>query len=135
VEWEYAARAGSTTEFPWGDSCNGKEANIDGNYPFGISTKGTYLGVTTKVGSYPPNAWGLNDTVGNVREWCLDGYDEDFYERSPLRDPRNPEAPGGGVVCRSGSWGSNGTVTRSANRYGDTPGGMYGSVGFRVVAE
>ncbi len=135
VEWEYAARAGSTTEFPWGDSCNGKEANIDGNGPFGTSTKGPDLQATTKVGSYPPNAWGLYDTVGNCAEWCLDGYEANFYPRSALRDPRNPAAPGGRVVFRSGSWNSGGTFTRSAYRNSLTPGSMVDSIGFRVVAD
>jgi len=68
VEWEYMARAGSTTPFPWGSTLNGREANIDGDYPYGTTTKGPDLQRTTTVGSYEPNAWGVYDSVGNVWE-------------------------------------------------------------------
>ncbi|MFM8477843.1 MAG: SUMF1/EgtB/PvdO family nonheme iron enzyme, partial [Planctomycetaceae bacterium] len=134
AEWEYAARAGSRTEFPWGDSCNGTEANIDGNYPFGTSQKGPYLQVTTPVGAYRPNAWGLYDTVGNVWEWCGDWYDSGYYQVSPKQDPQGPSS-GRGFLCRSGSWYFNGTGGRSGYRYYDSPDSTYNRIGFRVVAE
>jgi formylglycine-generating enzyme required for sulfatase activity len=133
AEWEYAARAGCQTEFPWGDSCNGTEANIDGNYPFGTSEKGPYLQVTKDVGSYRPNAWGLFDTVGNVWEWCGDRYDADYYRSSPKQDPTGPSS-GSGVLCRSGSWNDYGTLGRLGNRGNDSP-AYTGFTGFRVVAE
>ncbi|MCA9028578.1 MAG: SUMF1/EgtB/PvdO family nonheme iron enzyme, partial [Planctomycetaceae bacterium] len=92
AEWEYMARTESTTAYPWGDSLNGREANVDGNFPYGSSTKGPYLEVTTKVGAYEPNAFGLYDTVGNVWEWCSDWYGADYYASSPERDPRGPSS-------------------------------------------
>ena len=134
AEWEYAARAGSRTEFPWGDNCNGTEANIDGDYPFGTEKKGPDLWVTRDVGSYRPNAWGLCDTVGNVWEWCGDWYDSGYYASSPQQDPQGPTS-GSGVLCRSGSWNSDGAVARSGNRnYDDPDDSLYGT-GFRVVAQ
>ncbi|MGV2333569.1 MAG UNVERIFIED_CONTAM: formylglycine-generating enzyme family protein [Planctomycetaceae bacterium] len=134
AEWEYAARAGSQTEFPWGDSCNGPEANINGNYPFGTSEKGPYPAVTKDVGSYRPNAWGLFDTVGNVWEWCGDWYDEDYYQSSPKQDPTGPSS-GSGVLCRSGSWNDFGTFGRLGNRINFNPDFTFSNTGFRVVAE
>jgi len=124
AEWEYAARAGSTTEYPWGDSITTADANISGG-----------PGVTTEVGAYRPNAWGLYDTVGNVWEWCLDSYDEDYYSNSPTENPRGPAAAGGSVVCRSGSWGSDATYARSADRLNYNPGNTGPVIGFRIVAE
>jgi formylglycine-generating enzyme required for sulfatase activity len=91
--------------------------------------------VTTEVGKYRPNAWGLYDTVGNVREWCADNYDSDYYSSSPTDNPRGPEAAGGSVVCRSGSWYLNATVARSASRYGSNPDYTFNLIGFRIVAE
>jgi formylglycine-generating enzyme required for sulfatase activity len=134
AEWEYAARAGSRTEFPWGDSCNGTEANIDGNYPFGTSEEGPYLQVTTQVGAYRPNAWGLYDTVGNVWEWCGDRYDSGYYQVSPKQDPQGPSS-GSGFLCRSGSWSSSGANARSGNRNDSNPDYAFFFTGFRVVAE
>lgn len=79
-EWEYFARAGSTTVFPWGNSLNGTEANVDGSHPYGTTVKGPYLGRTCPVGSYQPNFWGLYDVIGNVWEWCQTPYDADAYK-------------------------------------------------------
>ena len=124
AEWEYAARAGSTTKYPWGDSITTADANIDGG-----------PGVTTEVGKYRPNAWGLYDTVGNVWEWCADNYDSDYYSSSPTDNPRGPEAAGVSVVCRSGSWFLYASDARSAHRSDYYPDYPTNSIGFRIVAE
>ncbi|MEY3174495.1 MAG: hypothetical protein RLZZ436_2409 [Planctomycetota bacterium] len=134
AEWEYAARAGTRTEFPWGDSCNGTEANINGNNPFGTDEAGPYLGVTRDVGSYRPNAWGLYDTVGNVYEWCGDWYDSGYYQASPKQDPQGPST-GSRVLCRSGSWHYFGSDARSGLRGDYNPDSTNVFIGFRVVAE
>ncbi len=124
AEWEYAARAGSTTEYPWGDSITTADANISGG-----------PGVTTEVGAYRPNAWGLYDTAGNVWEWCLDSYDADYYSSSPTENPRGPAAAGGSVVLRSGSWRSDAAYARSAIRLNLNPDFTRSGIGFRIVAE
>src|SRR5262249_50320440 len=90
AEWEYACRAGSTTAFPSGEKLASSQANFNGNYPAGNADKGPYLQKTAKVGSYPPNAWGLYDMHGNVMEWCSDWYDPDYYKNSPKQDPTGP---------------------------------------------
>ena len=90
AEWEYACRAGSSTPFHSGKSLSSKEANFNGNFPYGGAEKGPYLRRTTKVGSYKPNAWGLYDMHGNVQEWCSDFYDPDYYKTGPKTDPKGP---------------------------------------------
>ncbi len=75
AEWEYACRAGTTSPFHFGSSLNGSDANANGSFPYGNSTKGPYLQRTCRVGSYAGNAWGLRDMHGNVWEWCQDSWD------------------------------------------------------------
>jgi formylglycine-generating enzyme required for sulfatase activity len=72
AQWEYACRAGSTTPFHFGETLITELANYDGNYIYGQGPKGIFRQQTTDVGSFPANAWGLQDMHGNVMEWCLD---------------------------------------------------------------
>jgi formylglycine-generating enzyme required for sulfatase activity len=76
AEWEYACRGGRSQPFGIGDghSLSSREANFDGNFPFG-GAKGVRLDKTSRVGSYAANALGLYDMHGNVWEWCADVYD------------------------------------------------------------
>jgi formylglycine-generating enzyme required for sulfatase activity len=132
AEWEYACRAGTTTAFHFGVSCNGSEANCDGSLPFMTPEKGTSLASTTRVRSYPPNAWGLFDMHGNVSEWCGDWYDADYYSGSPPKDPKGPKT-GRYRVIRGGCWCDRAVSCRSADRDRTRPDNRTDKTGFRVV--
>lgn len=133
AEWEYACRAGSTTPTSVGAEITSSQANFDGNYPYGTSTTGTFLGKPQEVGSYEPNAWGLYDLHGNVWEWCSDWYAADYYSNSESEDPQGPDN-GISHVIRGGSWYNFGYVLRSAYRSEFTPPLEANIYGFRVVA-
>jgi formylglycine-generating enzyme required for sulfatase activity len=132
AEWEYACRGGVALPFSSGITLTSREANFNGNYPYGIAARGPYLERTTKVGSYPPNPFGLFDMHGNVWEWCLDFYDRTFYRNSPRENPLGPET-GSQRVVRGGSCFNIGRFCRSAYRLGIAPGNRNLDVGIRVV--
>ncbi len=128
AEWEYACRAGSTTEYYWG-------SNIKDDYLWhGFNSKGK----THSVGGKLPNSWGLYDMNGNVAEWCMDWYDQDYYKVSPTI---NPKGPSSGVyrVVRGGSWENNLTIGvidfifRSSYRSHKYPEYKDNKSGFRLV--
>ena len=78
AEWEYAACGGLTNQnYPWRDTSDNTKANYNRN-----------VGDTTRVGSYPANGYNLYDMAGNVWEWCLDLYDDDFFFATPRKNPR-----------------------------------------------
>jgi len=86
--------------------------------------------MTTLVGQYKPNAWGLYDMHGNVWEWCQDWYGA--YTGGTALDPQGP-ANGQLRVFRGGSWRDGDRYCRSADRYFADPGSRFVDVGFRVV--
>ncbi len=118
AQWEYACRAGAKTAFSFGDSLSSREANFDGNHPYGDAEEGVSPEKTSAVGSYPANAWGFHDLHGNVWEWCQDWYGQ--YPNGPVRDPVGP-AVGSRRVFRGGSWFNVAQYLRSANRYWREP--------------
>ena len=135
AEWEKAARGGLVgKKYPWGDSPpDSSKANYDDN-----------VGDTTPVGSYPPNGCGLYNMGGNVWEWCLDAYDENFYQNSPRRNPiagadsivnviNNFTNVKNSRVVRGGSWGSGPKSLRVANRSWLGPSYSINSYGFRCA--
>lgn len=134
AEWEYMARAGSTTAYPWGDLVNGMKANIDGNYSAGTTKRRPPLRKTVNVGSYQPNAWGLYDTVGNAYELCSDWYNADYYSHSPTTNPTGP-ASGGTHVIRGGSCLDDEVAACSSCRIFWNSSLGSPAIGFRVVAE
>ncbi|MBK8979177.1 MAG: SUMF1/EgtB/PvdO family nonheme iron enzyme [Planctomycetes bacterium] len=130
VEWEYAARAGATTRFPWGDSV--AELRTRAN------TYGDGDGhlVSAPVGSFPPNGFGLYDMIGNVWEWCASGYDSQEYARyagGARPDVMTDPAPGAPRVLRGGSWYLDESYCRVSFRYRRAPTASNEGSGFRVA--
>jgi formylglycine-generating enzyme required for sulfatase activity len=143
AEWEYACRAGTASTFSVGDALASTQANFNGNFPYGGAEKGPFLRRTVKIGSYPPNAWGLYDMHGNVLQWCNDWHDPNYYKKSPKENPKGPEngvvATGFRsdffVVVRGGCWLDEGRACRSARRFRLQPSEPYRWTGFRVVCD
>ena len=129
AEWEYAARAGSTTQYGWGDSIGNNRANCQDCGSQWDS------GLTAPVGSFQANAWGLHDLHGNVYEWVQDCWNDSY-----LGAPADGSAWKSGNclrrVIRGGSWNSESWYLRSAYRGGGprtyTPGVL---IGFRLAQD
>ncbi len=131
AEWEYAARAGTTTPFAFGDCLSTGQANYDGNNPMPGCSKGEYRQTTVPADSFSPNKWGLYNMHGNVWEWCQDWYGD--YPSGSVTDPKGPGSSSARVF-RGGSWGSLAGYCRSALRNYRVPSNRHGHVGFRLVA-
>ena len=129
AEWEYAARAGTTTPFWWGSSISTNQANYDGNYTYGGS-KGEYRQKTLAVDSFAPNRWGLYNVHGNVWEWVQDCWSA--YNGAPSDGSAQTTGDCGRRVLRGGSWSNLPRDLRSAIRDGNSPSGRNYLVGFRV---
>lgn len=133
AEWEYAARAGTTSPFAFGDRADDSKGNFRGVYPVDVDRRGSgadHYG-TMPVGSYGPNAFGLHDTHGNVAEWTLDMYNGRLNGGS-LTDPR-PREEGRRIAVRGGSWEDFATRVRCAARDEIRPDTKSNAIGFRVV--
>jgi formylglycine-generating enzyme required for sulfatase activity len=131
AEWEFAARAGTTTPFPTGRTITTDQANFDGNYTYGGSAKGQRRRKTVEVGSFPPNAFGLHDLHGNVWEWVQDCYNG--YAGAPTNGSAVTSADCARRVLRGGSWYLEPGLLRSASRNAGTPDGSNIDIGFRLA--
>jgi formylglycine-generating enzyme required for sulfatase activity len=124
AEWEYACRAGNSTLWPFGD-----DPDMLGEYAWYDKDS---AGKTHAAGQKRANSWGLHDMLGNVWEWCADGYDAKYYASSPPADPTG--ATEASVrVHRGGSWLSAPRYARSATRHGSAPGSRISPLGFRLA--
>jgi formylglycine-generating enzyme required for sulfatase activity/flavodoxin len=130
AEWEYAARAGTTTPFYTGGNITTRQANWYGTYPYSDGTAGEARQRTVVVDSFAANPWGLYDISGNVWEWCWDWYSE--YDTSAQTDPTGP-ASGVYKIHRGGGWNDFGRHLRLAYRAAFTPVNHMYNIGFRVV--
>ena len=123
AEWEYAARAGTTTPYAFGQKISSKQANFD-----------FHNKQTQPVGRYPANGFGLYDMHGNVWEWVSDFYQKDWYRHSPSDNPQGPTS-GTSRVFRGGSWMYRAIELRSSERNAYAPDFRSRNVGFRLVRE
>jgi formylglycine-generating enzyme required for sulfatase activity len=132
AEWEYAARAGTTTPFWAGRCIHTDQVNYYGHHDYhGCGAKtGVFRGETMEVGSLPANPWYLHEVHGNVWEWVQDGWHNN-YRGAPV-DGRAWETGGGlGRVLRGGSWVDEPRVVRSASRLWYDAGNRSDLAGFR----
>ncbi len=145
AEWEFVARAGTTTVFPTGNFMHTDYANYQGSYPYlieenysmgtipsGVSRNeyfGTNRGTTIRVDSLPPNAYGIYNMNGNVSEWCFD-----FYGEYDLENTINPAGALSGSlrVNRGGGYNDFCKHLRSAYRSATNPIDGDQNLGFRI---
>jgi formylglycine-generating enzyme required for sulfatase activity len=137
AEWEYAARAGTTTPYPWGTEIDysygnfGQRENGLAGYAEGADK---WVDETSPVASFPPNAWGLYDMHGNVFEWVQDCFEVD-RANAPADGSASAEGNCANRVFRSGTFTSNPYMQRSARRGAPYPATTRGRnyLGFRVA--
>jgi uncharacterized protein (TIGR02996 family) len=129
AEWEYACRAGTTTDFHFGDVPTTDRANYQGTSTWNGGPVGVDREETTDVNLFPPNAWGLYDVHGNVMQWCRDEFDT---YRPADRYWTPYEGSGGDLIMRGGAWTHRPDYCRSAYRCWGEPGRPSSAVGFRV---
>jgi formylglycine-generating enzyme required for sulfatase activity len=132
AEREYAARAGTSSAFWWGNSISTSQANYNGTYLYGRGPRGEDRQKTLPVRSFEPNRFGLYQVHGNVWEWVEDCY-HDGYTSAPPDGSAWMSANCTDHVVRGGAWNSNPKVLRAASR-GRYPHESRGNVvGFRVA--
>lgn len=124
-EWEVAARAGATTRWPWGDTFDPHRANIWNGDSHRHNTREDGWVYTSPVKSFPPNAWGLYDVIGNVFEYC-----------SGL-PPTIPETAANRLIAgRGGSWWCSASTCNFYNLEDIGTMDLHGTLanqGFRIV--
>ena len=135
AEWEYAARAGSTTPFAFGPTLSAAQANFDASEKTELNPKGHARGKAVLVGSFKPNAFGLYDMQGNVWEWVQDCWNDEYGPTLP-RDGK-PALTGdcNGHVLRGGSWEDGAADIRAAARVASAATDRSWSDGIRVARE
>jgi formylglycine-generating enzyme required for sulfatase activity len=141
AEWELAARGGlEGKRYPWGDElapggvhrCNIWQGRFPDRNAFEDGSPGT-----SQVDAFPPNGYGLYNTVGNVWEWCADWWSVAWHRRGPPHDPQGPPA-GDRQVLKGGSYLSHHAHDfryRVAARQGLSPDSSTGDIGFRCARD
>jgi formylglycine-generating enzyme required for sulfatase activity len=129
AEWEYAARAGTTTVHYWGDQINNDAANANCN---GCGSQWD-LQKASPVGLFKPNAFGLYDMEGNVWQWVQDCYHAD-YNGAPSDGSAWPDEDCSGLhVTRGGAYNRAPRPIRIAVRVRHATGSKIGNIGFRIA--
>jgi formylglycine-generating enzyme required for sulfatase activity len=134
AEWEYACRAGTMTPFAFGETITPELVNYQSEHPYGEGQKGEFRETTLDVGYFGvANGFGLYDMHGNVMEWCLDVWHED-YDGAPADGGPWLSGDSRRRVLRGGSELNDAFVCRSAFRNGVFSDNSRPNIGFRVVA-
>ncbi len=143
AEWEYACRAGTTTPFHFGETITTDLANYRGTdwelggttYPgnYGSGSKGAFREETTVVGQFSANEFGVYDMHGNVWEWCLDHWHDNYTDAPIDGSAWLTDDQTAARLLRGGSWYVSPAHCRSADRLRDVLGYRDSDVGFRVV--
>jgi formylglycine-generating enzyme required for sulfatase activity len=132
AEWEYAARAGTTTVFAYGDTLASSQANYDGSDD-GAGPSDVNRQKTMPVGSFPANGFGLHDMHGNVSEWVEDCWRDAYATTAPIDGSAWLEGNCNGRVLRGGSWEDSPVELRSAARTGEYKDNSSYVDGFRIA--
>ena len=125
-EWEYVARAGSTTQYSWGNDIGHNRANCGGCGSQWDNEQ------TAPVGSFSPNVWGVHDMHGNVSEWVED-CGNDSYAGAPTDGSAWESGDCGERVMRGGSWYDRPRYLRSADRFWISTDYRFSYLGFRIA--
>ena len=133
AEWEYAARAGTTTAFYFGTAISPSLANYDGTYGYPDNTivNGLNRKQTTPVGSFKPNGFGLYDMAGDVWQWTQDCWSD--YYAGPLDGAPDLSSDCHRRALRGGAWTGNPGNLRSADRLRNPTASRIYNIGFRVA--
>jgi formylglycine-generating enzyme required for sulfatase activity len=131
AQWEWAARAGTTTTRHYGDSEKGQKEHSWYNVTYTPNPKHEGKGRGRQpVARLLPNAWGLHDMLGNVWEFCSTRYGP--YPKGPATDPGDLD-PKRGFAVRGGGWSNTAADARCASRNADPPHFCHSNLGFRVA--
>jgi formylglycine-generating enzyme required for sulfatase activity len=137
AEWEYAARAGTTTARFWGDGVDARAckyadvADAGHKWADSFPCDDGYEWVAP-VGQYRPNAWGLYDILGNLSEWTCSPYDQAYDGAETKCMGKSPVVP---ISLRGGSWYTGAKLVRSAYRDRNYPDARYDFLGFRLAGD
>ena len=134
AEWEYAARAGTTSAYPWGQKASHEHANYGSDQCCKPLAKGRdRWEIDAPVGQFPANAFGLHDMHGNVREWVHDVWHGNYNGAPTDGSPWTSGGDSARRVLRGGSWLRSPWELRSDARDTDAPGARSSEIGFRVA--
>ncbi len=133
AEWEYACRGNTRSPFAYGETLTSELADYASTYAYATETGVAYRKGTTDVGTFMPNAFGLYDLHGNVREWCADPWHENYHGAPTNSKAWNKGGDRKSRTLRGGSWANKPSHCRSAHRSGYPENLLNRAIGFRVA--